>query len=223
MNTTVTATNMSVEAKATKNLLISQTSGSAGFAGTQDMSAALSTCIPVSTVGGNTATPAFYKIKVADAAMTQDNAARVESTMESATANTDYFTDTVWVKCVGSDATNLIATISTTSGADKALDPSLRVMLVVNANTFIYSPIAGSGYLTSGQAIASVNGSEKGVLGSITTAATSGTTVNLASLTADTAYQIDIYIWYEGEDPACKATNTADLAATTFTISFSVT
>ena len=58
-------------------------------------------------------------------------------------------------------------------------------------------------------------------MGNITTAA-SDTTVILSSITKDTAYQFDIYAWYEGEDVNCKATNTLDMAAYKFAIDFTV-
>lgn len=50
---------------------------------------------------------------------------------------------------------------------------------------------------------------------------TSGSTVIVGTVEADTAYKIDVYFWYEGEDTNCKATNTVDLDTTTFTVKFS--
>ena len=224
MNTEVKATNMSVTAVANKNLLISQTSADAGFAGIQNMSANLATCVPVSCYGGNKATPAFFKMLNAGTGMTQDSSVATEgTTFEAAIANTHYLKESVWVKNVGGAATNLIATVSVTSGGEAALDPSLRVMLVVEEKTYIYQPVSGAGYNDSGKAISAIDGDGKPTLTAVSTIATSGSQVVLASLSAETAYQVDIYIWYEGEDPACKAANTLDLATTTFDIAFSVT
>jgi hypothetical protein len=224
MNTTVKASNMSVTAVANKNLLISQTDADGGFAGLQNMNADLATCVPVSCYGGNEATPKFFKMLNAGTGMTQDSSVATEgTTFDNATTNTHYLKETVWVKNVGGAATNLIATVNVTSGGTADLDPSLRVMLVVDGKTYIYQPVSGAGYNESTKAISAVDGAGKPTLTAVATIATSGSQVVLASLSAETAYQVDIYIWYEGEDPACKAANTLDLAKTTFDIGFSVT
>ena len=46
--------------------------------------------------------------------------------------------------------------------------------------------------------------------------------VILSTLTADQAVQIDVYIWYEGQDAACKSTNAVTLGTTVFTIEYTV-
>ena len=224
MNTKVTASNMEVKATASKNLLISKTSADADdYSASVDMSISKLQLVPVTTIGGDTLTPVFSKIKTVGS-MTQDNAARGEdTTYEAANDETDYVKTTIWLKCVGQNSSNLKIKINTTSGGGKKLDPAIRVMIVdhTNAKTYIYSPINTAAYITPGQAGASVNGESKLVMGDIKTAATKDTTI-ITSMTKDTAYQFDIYAWYEGEDVNCKATNTLDMAAYKFAIDFTV-
>lgn len=221
MNTIVTATNMEIKAVADKNLLITKTAADASdYNESVNMSISNQTLRPVSTIGGDVAAPAFFKVDTIGG-IVSDNAARAaDTTFTNAVENTDYIKATVWLKCVGSDTTNLIATINTSSGGDKLVDPAIRVMLVdrTNNKTYIYSPIANASYLTTGQALSAADGTNAAIV----TSATSGTTVILASLTKDMAYQFDIYTWYEGEDVNCKTTNTLDLAEYVFDIQFNV-
>ena len=226
MNTKVTASNMEVKATASRNLLISKTSADADdYSASVDMLISKTSLVPVTTIGGDTTSPVFSKILSVGTSMTQDNAARGEdTTYTTATVNTDYVKTTIWLKCVGEDASNLKVKINTTTGGEKKLDPAIRVMIVdhTNTKTYIYSPIANAAYITSGKAGASVNAADsKLVMGNITTAAID-TTVILSNITRDTAYQFDIYAWYEGEDVNCKATNTLDMAAYKFAIDFTV-
>lgn len=221
MNTEVEATGLSVEATATKNLLISNTSDTAGFSGNVALGVSATGLVPVSTVGGDSLTPVFYKLKTYANDMTQDNYASGSSTMEQA-AGTEYAKTTIWLKCVGEDGENLKLDPAALTGGDKALDPSLRVMLVdkTNTKTYIYSPISGAAYGTPGKAVASLS-SELPVLDAVTTLA-DDSTVLLTTMAADTAYAFDVYVWYEGEDVKCKAANTADIAATEIALAFSI-
>ncbi len=53
------------------------------------------------------------------------------------------------------------------------------------------------------------------------TYATNGSTVVVGTLKADTPTQIDVYIWYEGQDSNCKSTNAVDLSTLVFSIVYS--
>ena len=227
MSTKVSATNIQMKATASKNLLISKTGADAtDYSASVDLAIDKATLTPTSTIGGNTIIPAFYKIQNVGTQMSQDSAARGgDTTFTTATANTDFIKTSVWIKCVGNDTTNLTATINATTGGEKTLDPAIRVMIVdvTNAKTWIYSPVTGASYLTSGKAVNGVDASNAATLGDITTAATNGSTAITTALTKDTAFQYDIYAWYEGEDAACKAANTLDMAAYKFAIDFTVT
>lgn len=228
MNTTVSATNMTVKATASKNLLISQTSASAGFGATVDLDVEALSLTPASTVGGNSLTPAFYQLdKDHMDGMVPDNAALADSKVIDAVENTNYIKKTVWLKVVGQAGTNLKATITATPGEAKDLNKSLRVMLVDKTGTltYIYSPIAGAAYITNDpadKAVSGKDGSNNPQYSAITSAATSGTTILLASMTQDQAYEFDIYVWFEGEDVNCKATNAVDLQEIEISISFAI-
>jgi hypothetical protein len=223
MSTKVEATNMAVKATVTKNLLISKTSSTAGYGAGVDMAINATGLVPVSTIGGDTETPAFYKLKTAGTKMSQGSYAYGDdTTMEAATVSTHYVKTTVWLKCVGNEGGALKLAPAATDGGTKALDPALRVMIVdkTNTKTYIYSPITGAAYGTTGQAVASLS-SEKPQLGAIKTAATSDTEL-LTTMTADQAYEFDIYVWYEGEDKSCKVANTVDMASTTLALAFTI-
>jgi hypothetical protein len=221
MNTQVEATGLSVEATASKNLLISNTSDTEGFSGNVTLGVSATELEPVSTIGNDKATPDFYKLKTAGDEMSQDSYAAANSKMEAATAD-DYAKTTVWLKCVGEAGANLKLDTDALTGGDKDLARALRVMLVdkTNTKTYIYYPVTGAAYGTTGQAVASLS-SEEAVLGAVKTLA-DDTTVLLATMTADTAYAFDVYVWYEGEDVNCKAANTADMAATEIALAFSI-
>lgn len=227
MSTKVSATNIQMQATASKNLLITKTGADAtDYSASVYLDIDRSTLTPVSTIGGDTKTPAFFKILNVGTGMSQDSAARGgDTSFTTATANTDFIKSTVWIKCVGNDTSNLTATINTTTGGSKNLDPAIRVMIVdvTNSKTYIYSPVTGASYLTSGKAISGVDTSNAAILDNITTTAVSGSTAITSSLTKEVAYQYDIYAWYEGEDASCKASNTLDMAAYKFAIDFTVT
>ncbi len=226
MSTKVTATGMEMKATASKNLLITKTSADASdYGASVDMQISKTSLVPVSTVGGDTASPTFYMIQNPGNGMSQDNAARAGDTkFTTASAGTHFVKTSVWIKCVGENTEDLKATITASEGGEKALDPAIRVMIVdaTSGKTFIYSPIDGAEYLTSGQAINGVDSSSFATLGAITSPATSGSTVIRAELAKDTAYKYDIYAWYEGEDKSCKASNTLDMATYKFSIDFAV-
>jgi hypothetical protein len=226
MSTKVSATGMEMKATASKNLLISQTSATANdYGATVNLSTSSYTNLsPVSTIGGNTTTPAFYKIQTRGTEMSQDSAAYGSDSTFTSAGDSDYIKKTVWIKSVGASTNELKATINKTTGGEKNLDPAIRVMIVdvTNERTYIYSPIANAAYLTPGQAISGTGSDNKPTLGAITTLATNGETIITANLSQDTAYQYDIYAWYEGEDVNCKASNTLDMATYKFSIDFTV-
>ena len=81
MSTKVSATNIQMQATASKNLLISKTGANAtDYSASVDLAINQSTLTPTSTVGGNTTTPAFYKILNVGNYMSQDSAARGSDT-----------------------------------------------------------------------------------------------------------------------------------------------
>ena len=149
-----------------------------------------------------------------------------EVTNDESEGGPDYIKKTVYIKSTGDEAEHLIANISVVSGGTGALDPSLRVMLVTNIPQESGSPIITSRiYRAIDFATTSYN-AISGINSTLATAQESSVTpvandTEIASIIyADTVNQIDIYIWYEGQDPACKATNAVTLVDTTFSFSF---
>ena len=225
MSTSVEAGGMQVKATASKNLLISL-SESSGYGSGVTLPINNTTMTPVSTTGGDVVAPVFSKLNVAGS-MSQDSYATAgDTTMQAAVEGTDYAKTTVYLKVVGQTGQNLKAAISATNGGEKNIDKALRVMLVDKTDpsavkTYIFMPVTGAEYGTSGKAIESLDGSNKGVLGNITTIK-DGDDILIASMTADTVYKFDVYVWYEGEDKSCTAANTVDMATTTLGITFSI-
>ena len=221
MNTTVTAGTMAVSATAPTNLRICATNSAtdSDWSGALSLSASLTTMVPVSCDNTNAAL-AFYKVKAnGDKIGYDDGAYKADTTFETATAGTDYYTTSFFIKAVGADATNLkLSTITLNAGGEKELDKALRVMAVCGENKFIYEPVAGAA--TTYKAVKSLN-TEKPVLGDNITVSDAESV--LAETVTKTAVQVTIYIWYEGQDPACKSSNTVDMAGTTFSLSFTVT
>jgi hypothetical protein len=199
-------------------------SSTTGFGATVDFATSLNQMVPCSTIGGDTTAPAFYKINTVGTGMSQDHyESKPTTTFANANANTDYLKKTAYIKCVGDTASNLSAEIVAT-GSDKALDPSLRVMLVIDGKSYIYTPVDGASYGTTGKAVSGVDDAQHMLLGDIKTLVTGDAAnfVILSALAKDTAYQVDIYVWYEGEDVNCTASNAVELAATSFVINFKV-
>lgn len=222
MNTTVTAGTMAVSATAPTNLRICKTNSD----NDSDWSGALSltdspttTMVPVSCDNTN-ADLAFYKVQAnGDKIGYDDGAYKADTTFVTAKAGTDYYTTSFWIKAVGKDATNLkLSTITRSAGGTKELDKALRVMAVCGKNKFIYEPVEGAE--ATYQAVKSLN-SQKPVLGDNITVSNANSV--LADTVTKTPVQVTIYIWYEGQDPACKSSNTVDMAGTTFSLSFTVT
>lgn len=221
MNTTVTAGTMAVSATAPTNLRICATNSTtdSDWSGALSLSASLTTMVPVSCDNTNAAL-AFYKVKANGDKIEYNNGAyKEDTTFETATAGTDYYTTSFFIKAVGADATNLkLSTITLNAGGEKELDKALRVMAVCGEKKFIYEPVEGAA--ATYKAVKSLN-TEKPVLGD--NIIVSDAESVLADTVTKTAVQVTIYIWYEGQDPACKSSNTVDMAGTTFSLSFTVT
>lgn len=222
MNTTVTAGTMAVSATAPTNLRICATNSAndSEWSGALSLSATLPTMVPVSC--DNTNAPlAFYKVKDNGDKIGYDDGAYIEdTTFQTATAGTDYYTTSFFIKAVGADASDLkLSTIALSAGGTKELDKALRVMAVCGEKKFIYEPVKGAD--ATYKAVQSLNTEKKPVLGNDITVSDAESV--LAETVTKTPVQVTIYIWYEGQDPACKSSNTVDMAGTTFSLSFTVT
>lgn len=93
------------------------------------------------------------------------------------------------------------------------IDKALRVAIVVDSTTYIYAPVDGA---TTTYKVAGSS--------SDTTALTSATGKNKAtSVTTipntDSGIPVSIYVYFEGEDAACKSTNISGITIDTLTVS----
>lgn len=102
----------------------------------------------------------------------------------------------------------------TSSSSHVALDKCLRVGIKIagDSNTYIYAPISG------GTATYYVAGGSSG-----TTPITAGTknretTITSIGNTDNTSTEVDVYIWYEGEDANCKSTNISGITLDTISV-----
>lgn len=224
MNTTVTAGTMAVSATAPTNLRICATNSDndSAWSGALSLSASLTTMVPVSCDNTNVAL-AFYKVKDnGDKIGYDDGAYKEDTTFQTAEAGKDYYTTSFYIKAVGADARDLkLSTITLSAGGTKELDKALRVMAVCGDNKFIYEPVTGAA--ATYKAVKSLNteNTEKPVLGNDITVSNAESV--LADKVTKKALHVTIYIWYEGQDPACRSSNTVDMAGTTFSLSFTVT
>ncbi len=226
MNTTVTATGMSVTAQTQGNLLISKT-GVSGTYAIDPISLAEDTPVaftlkPSSSVNG----VSFFKADL-NASRNDNYAVPTTSTTSAVTytvgtnANGNYlYSKMFYIKADGSDLANLKATITgvdygTTTAASGDLLKALKVGIAVTAKGtaattgIIYSPFSGD--LTYNGITKATSGEETIASSGVTAAlaegvkGTSGTTVNLASLTDGAEYQVLVTIWYEGQDANCTS------------------
>lgn len=224
MNTTVTAGTMAVSATAPTNLRICKTNSDndRDWSGALSLTDSLKTMVPVSCDNTNS-TLAFYKVEAnGDKIGYDDGVYKEDTTFKTATAGTDYYTTSFYIKAVGADASNLkLSTIKMNKGGgEKELDKALRVMAVCGEKKFIYEPVKDAA--ATYQAVKSLNTETgKPVLGDNITVSNANSV--LADTVTKTPVLVTIYIWYEGQDPACKSSNTVDMAGTTFTLSFTVT
>ncbi len=226
MNTQVGATGMEIKAATAQNLLIS-TSETTNFGPNVNLQTNVSTLVPCSATATTTDAVKVFAMSGRGTGMTADKFNMgTNATFTDANEGTHYIKKTVYIKSTGAAATNLVCNISNmaTSGA---LESSLRVMLVYtadNGQTYtkkIYAPVANYNY--GANAIASVNDGGTPNLAQSPETISSETTVIIGELTADQAYKVDIYVWYEGQDISCYATNAQTVAGASLSLTFTTT
>lgn len=216
-NDTVSATGLSVDVTTVNNLLISDTTGGtfAASATMTDANISKQSLSPASTVGvTSNATPTFYKLDTAGSGTSYDNStAGSGATFETTTE--DYAWGSVFVKVDGdTDGSNLYVSEITPSSSSVNIDNALRIMFVVHEagstlKSYIYAPVGT--HDGSNVGIKDTDGTTDNV--TYCTTGQAGTVI-LSSLTKNTEYQIDVYVWYEGTDENCTAKNATDAIST---------
>ena len=116
----------------------------------------------------------------------------------------DYITDDMYLKYTG-EANTTVATQIVVTGTQTAIDPALHIALLID----------GAWYNYDGCTSYNANAGGTGVGGYVIDATD-------ISLTANTAKQITIYAWYEGEDTDCKTVNAIATNGLSITCNFDI-
>lgn len=229
----VTATDMTVNVAVSHNLLISASEDS-GYNTTLPVNSSKTEMAPVSTtlstltqIQGNY-TPKFYKMTDPGKGMsTGDETYGTNAKFAEATTD-DYLSASMYLKLMDSDNPSstypLHVNITPNVSGNEEFAKSLRVMLVVANSTdtsYIFAPVQGS---LSGAA------QYKGIKSlADTTPETEDVTITensnaeiYGSLEVGTPIRVDVYIWYEGQDPNCYTNVAATAGQVTFSIEFSL-
>ena len=223
-NRTVEANGMSVQAEASKNLLISNASD-----GTYGISAA-STLTAVTKLAPSSTTnlSSFF------AATTDTKQSKVDyatgnllsgAAMEAVTPTTEnpnpadtvvnVAKHTFYVKLDGISGAQLYKlyvntlTVQNNTPADAAqnISKALRVGVKCGDNVYIYAPVTGASTTYSGIT------STAAATGAVTNlkAAPASTDVLAATVVVGTTLTVEVFIWYEGQDPACTSANSINV------------
>ena len=243
MNTTVTATGMSVKAQTSGNLLISKDGTTYGTTSISLAEGHAYALVPASTVNGVN----FFKVD--KYASTNDNYAvsndsKTEEVIYTVGTNSNgsyVYSKKFYLKVENNSATNLIATINgvafgATGDLNYNLAKALKVAVAVtekgvSATTAkIYSPFNGGTLDYNAISRKTADGENiktSGVLAALDTKtkATSGTTVNLETMDKNKEYEVLVTVWFEGQDENCTSANATDfkLDGVTLDIGFSCT
>ena len=230
-NTTATANGFQVQVSAAKNLLIKD-SGATDYKSSvvyDDEEAIKKNLSPASTdpstITNADPAPVFYSI--ADAGDMDPDSYEAAADTTFATTTTNYVKKTVNLNATGeydegkTSFGNVTAKITVGGVTTSPVMPSFRVLLVVTQGTttnyFLYAPITGAD-----SSYEPVTGTTSTSLGSAITTYSNVSTAIITGIPKETAYTVDIYMWFEGQDEACKATNAINLVANTVTIDFSL-
>lgn len=213
-NNSVTATGMIVTAQAEAGIVISNSTKTTYGTTAVTAEATDKKLIPASTANGT----AWYhntsgQFDDADASQAAETYATAGSD------GTDYVKNTFYIKSATDTAysANLeITKVEAVSGGQQALSKALRVGVMVGNNFYIYAPVTG---YTATYNVGGSNGTSVSPKAS-TTATTDTAVTSFPANTAD-GLQVDVYMWYEGEDASCKSSNiVSSLEANNVTVTF---
>jgi hypothetical protein len=242
MNKEVSVTGMKVQAKASEGLVIS---GDAKANWLTDWDVRMSSGVkiyPTNTDGNPANWAVAYSKDFNDEDSEQAAAGYNDLTMSYTTSGTtgdkfgsgegigqatlnnntqDYLLKKIfYIKSTGDDplAKSLIvkevtATVDTTTGSGSGdLNKALRVLVVAGNDRFIYAPVTGYDssikYKGAGDALTLIASSTPSTASSI----------NPIGNTDGTAAEVDVYIYYEGEDDNCKSANITGITVDTLDV-----
>ena len=251
-NGTATVENFNVNVAVSNNLVISTTSNgtftsSVNLAEEEaNTDFNFTTMQPSSTAGGTTAAPVFYIMNSADNTMESDDSDAKNSTFTQVSDNPEaspaYFVDTVYLKYLGEEGDQsasgkkIQATVTATSEADIAKAVRVLIYDATTDKSYIFAPNHASGDEIT--AISSLDSDS--TINEIATTATEpsspnvsfaegvsvykGTTANdvNSGINFNTELELQIYVYYEGQDPYCTTANGLNAANVPVSIVFSV-
>ena len=236
MNTQVTATGMQVKATTSKNLLIKGEADTEYTPiGTQDSDTKALTPVSVNCpTTENLSTKTFYKansegVDVASGVLTSG-----KTELSTATANAEYRKSTFSLKVDGDTEdkfSNIYVsgiTVAKTDGNALASDISKAIRVAVSCTngstsyTYIFAPNGGS--YTDGKSVSGFTAKVGDTPSSITLAAqaisTVGTASTLGSLAGGATLDVDVYVWYEGNDTECTTANAVSVESLKVVVEF---
>lgn len=243
-NSKVEANGMSVQATTAKNLVISTDNTLRTNEATTKASAFTGTCtLNPSSVQTLAATQNFFKVTDSKGVDYAGGKAGVGTKFEAATPVTsgtsgDVAKHTFYIRVDGTTSdtmTNLhVNKITVSRGTEQNISKALRVGVVCGDKGFIYAPITDATTTYNAiQKAGTVTSVETGIykdaedvaLNANTTALTSyaSTSVLAETVKSDAYTQVDIYIWYEGEDNACTSANGVSVESLSVSLEFSTT
>lgn len=218
-NSTATATGMKVQVAAAQTILIKEVGSAGAFATSVTLTDAQKTSVsPVSADA--VTTPKFWKLDSAGNNMSPDSyeAGADSSFIEDATGE-NYIKKSILLRATGDPLDDVKVSITVSDNSTSPIDSCLRVMLVTGSTVLYYAPMAGAAPQKP-----VINYAEGAVqyADAVPDLANAESEFILEDITANTEYQIDIYVWYEGQDETCKANNAINIGDLNPTIAFTL-
>lgn len=221
MNTTVTATNMSVQATTSKNLVISL-AGADTWNQSVDAATTLTSMLPVSTDDLEnwfaTTEQGQKKVGFNNGTVSDVSEGDFSGATNPAVGTEDfyYLHKSFDIKVSAEDTlatySKLYVSAFEITGNTLNISKSLRVGVKAGSNFYIYAPTGGD---ATYQGVATAAPTFTPV-----TVKTVGDATATLGAVATTPTTVDVYIWYEGQDTNNTSFNALSAEAVTFAISF---
>ena len=234
MTTQVTASGMTVKAATSKNLVISTTSTLKDNEGiSKDSTISQVKILTPASTATLAGTQKFFttdneNINYSDGAM---KAGTVVTAVTPITDNTtekgNVVKHTFYIRADGADTDSFtklyVESITLTSQA-AAITKALRVGVVSGDKGYIYAPVSGATTSYKGLVKAETYtvGDTNQVLSTenVTLTTVGSVDATLGAVTSTAYTQVDVYIWYEGQDENCTSANAVTVEETSISIVF---
>ncbi len=241
MNTEVSATGMQVVATTSKNLVISANGND--WSNSASLSDSNSYALIPASVNCTTSTALaagkFYTTYSNAGVDYGTGALGAATKVKVATNDADneiayYEKSTVYIKVDGTATDSFsklyvsdidVTRASTTSDISKALRVAVTVTQDSTSYTYIYAPVTDAEYLDGKSVSGMTKEQESDSFGTPTLTAQTITSVNdanatLGAVAQTNSVQVDVYVWYEGNDKNCTSANSVTTEGLTIDIKF---